>query len=101
MKVFLAALVLVGFGIFGMCFNIIFRKKDFPQSDVGANENMRKLGIRCMREEDDERFSEMYGKKKSGAVCSGTFSDSCIGCGLYPLENGATRKSEEDSDKLD
>lgn len=95
MKVFLAALILVGFGIFGMCFNIIFRKKDFPQSDVGANENMKKLGIRCMREEDDERFAEMYGKKKSEAVCSGTFSDSCLGCGLYPLEKKERKDGAE------
>ena len=50
MKVFIAALIMIGIGVFGMCFNIIFRKKDFPQSDVGANENMKKLGIRCMRE---------------------------------------------------
>ena len=51
MKVFLAALVLIGLGVFGMCFNIIFRKDgQFPQTDVGANENMRRMGIRCMRE---------------------------------------------------
>lgn len=57
MEVFLAALVLVGFGVLGMCFNIIFRKNgQFPQTDVGSNKNMKKLGIRCMREEDDERF---------------------------------------------
>ncbi len=86
MKVFIAALIMIGIGVFGMCFNIIFRKKDFPQSDVGANENMKKLGIRCMREEDDERFSKAYNNKDSGATCSGTYSDSCIGCGLYPQE---------------
>ena len=46
MKVFLAALVLIGLGVFGMCFNIIFRKDgQFPQTDVGANENMRRMGI--------------------------------------------------------
>ena len=87
MKVFLAALVMIGFGVFGMCFNIVFRKKEFPQSDVGANEDMKKLGIRCMREEDDKRFSNMN-SKKSGATCSGTYSDSCQGCGLYPMEKG-------------
>ncbi len=84
MKVFLAALIFIGIGVFGMCFNIIFRKKPFPQSDVGANEDMKRLGIRCMREEDDERFAKMYSDKKDNAVCSGTYSDSCSGCGLYP-----------------
>ncbi|MDD6252929.1 MAG: hypothetical protein ACI3ZO_08095 [Candidatus Cryptobacteroides sp.] len=93
MKVFLAALVLIGLGVFGMCFNIIFRKNgEFPQTDVGANENMRRLGIRCMREEDDERFSSTS-KKHSGAECSGVYSDSCAGCGLYPYEKN--RKREE------
>lgn len=83
MKIFIAALILIGAGVFGMCFNVIFRKKDFPQSDVGANENMRDLGIRCMREEDDERFSRMGKENKDGAVCSGTYSESCAACGLY------------------
>ncbi len=82
MKVFLAALIMIGIGVFGMCFNIIFRKNgQFPQSDVGANENMRKLGIRCMREEDDERFSRKK-SEGSGATCSGVYSDACTGCGL-------------------
>ena len=66
MKVFLAALILIGIGVAGMCFNIIFRNKAFPQTDVGANENMKKMGIRCMREEDDERFSKTEGGKKNG-----------------------------------
>lgn len=93
MKVFLAALIIIGFGVVGMCFNIIFRKNgQFPQTDVGSNENMKKLGIRCMREEDDERFSRMYSKKGSDASCSGTYSDACIGCGLYPMEKKAENK---------
>ena len=79
MKVFLAALVLIGLGVFG-----IFRTDgQCPQTDVGANENMRRMGIRCMREEDDERFSSR-GDKDSGAHCSGVYSDSCASCGLYP-----------------
>lgn len=95
MEVFLAALVLVGFGVLGMCFNIIFRKNgQFPQTDVGSNKNMKKLGIRCMREEDDERFSKTHGGNSSGATCSGTYSDSCIGCGLYPLEKKAEKKGQ-------
>ncbi len=82
MKVFFAALVLVGIGVAGMCFNILFRKgKEFPESDVGKNENMKKIGIRCMREEDDERFAASYRKS-----CTSTVSDSCKGCSFYTLE---------------
>lgn len=100
MKVFLAALVLIGFGVAGMCFNIIFRKNGkFPQTDVGSNDNMKKLGIRCMREEDDERFSKMYKGDGSGATCSGTYSDSCASCGLYPqeLKRKASEKSQNEA----
>ena len=76
MKVFLAALILIGIGVAGMCFNIIFRNKAFPQTDVGSNENMKKT----------------EGGKKNGATCSGTYSESCIGCGLYPSEKKADKK---------
>ena len=84
LKVLLAAILLVGAGVFAMCFNIVFRKKEFPKSDVGSNENMRRLGIRCMKEVDAEIFSGR--KEKGGAVCTGTYSDACSDCGLYNTE---------------
>ena len=80
MKVFLAALIFIGIGVFAMCFNIIFRGKDFPSSDVGTNENMKKMGIRCFKEEEMERLSK--DKKK----CSGNYSDACASCSLYKHE---------------
>ena len=83
-KTLFAAIILIGAGVFAMCFNIIFRKKEFPVSDVGSNENMRRLGIRCMKEIDAEIFDGR--KKKDGAVCTGTYSDACSGCGLYKTE---------------
>ena len=80
MKVFLAALIIIGIGVFAMCFNIIFRRKDFPDSDVGTNENMKKLGVRCFKEEEMERLSSA--KKK----CSGNYGDACASCALYKHE---------------
>lgn len=48
-KTVLAAAILLGIGVLGMCFNIIFRKNGkFPETEVSRNENMRKLGIKCM-----------------------------------------------------
>ena len=44
MKVFLLALALVALCVLGLCFNILFRKKDFPHYDVGSNEEMKKRG---------------------------------------------------------
>ena len=72
--VFLATLVIVALCVFGLCFNVIFRKKDFPHYDVGSNEEMKKLGIRCFKDED----AAIHNKR-----CSGNFSDACKECNLY------------------
>ena len=45
---------------------------------------MRRMGIRCMKDVDADLFST--GKKPADATCSGTYSESCAGCGLYPFE---------------
>lgn len=74
MKVFLAALVLIGICMLGMCFNIIFRKKDFPKYDVGSNEEMRKRGIRCYKDED----AALHARK-----CTGNYSEACKECSLF------------------
>ena len=73
MKVFLAALIFLGIGVFAMCFNIIFRGKEFPNSDVGSNEQMRRIGIRCYKEDDAEAQRQ---------VCTGNYSEACKDCGL-------------------
>lgn len=74
MTTFLVTLVILGIGIIGMCFNIIFRRKEFPKYDVGSNEEMRKRGIRCFKDED----AALHGKH-----CSGDYSEACKDCNLY------------------
>ncbi|MFA6592161.1 MAG: hypothetical protein WCR48_01275 [Bacteroidales bacterium] len=87
MKIVIAAIVLIGICVFGMCFNIIFRKNGhFPQTDVSSNENMRRLGIRCMKEEEDEMFGDKSGQTKN-SLCDGSYSDACLSCGLYNTVN--------------
>ena len=45
---------IVGLCVFGLCFNIIFRKDgQFPDSEIGHNKELRKRGVICMREEDE------------------------------------------------
>lgn len=79
-KVFLAAAAVILLCVFGLCFNIIFRKDGrFPQFDVGSNEQMRSRGILCMSEEQ-KLMDASLGKK----VCSGNFSEACEGCTLNP-----------------
>ncbi len=86
MKTLLAAVLFLGICIVGMCFNVIFRKNgEFPKTEISENEDMRKMGIKCMRELDDEIHGSGIRKERS-ASCSGEFSDSCKGCGFYNIE---------------
>lgn len=53
MEIFIAALVLVALCVFGLCFNIIFRKDGkFPETEIENNVEMRKRGIKCAKEEE-------------------------------------------------
>lgn len=81
MAVFLVTLALVALAVFGMCFNIIFRKDGrFPEYEVGSNKEMRRLGIRCMKEE----MEALDRKPRSvHAACTGSADPSCEGCSLY------------------
>ena len=71
----LAAAVILGLGVLGMSFNILFRKKDFPHYDVGSNEEMRKRGIRCFKDVD----AALHNK----SACDGEMSEACKECKLY------------------
>lgn len=52
MEVVLLAIALLGIAFLGMAFNIVFRKKRFPETHVGHNRDMRKLGIVCAKTMD-------------------------------------------------
>ncbi|HIZ86941.1 MAG TPA: hypothetical protein IAC03_02120 [Candidatus Coprenecus pullistercoris] len=74
MEILIAAIVFVGFAVFIMCFNIIFRKKPFPDGEIEHNKELRKRGIICAREEE----MRLWGPKRSTSGCGG----SCGSCGL-------------------
>lgn len=79
MEVFIAALIFTGLSVFGLCFNIIFRKNGkFPETEVSRNKEMRKLGIRCAKEEE----LRLWGKKnrKRNPSCSDLGCSDCAGC---------------------
>ena len=81
MKPLLAAILLLAIAIALMCVGIIVKGK-FPETEVSRNENMRRMGIKCAKEEEMEMLRK--GRKgKDGKSCSGNYSDACIGCGLY------------------
>lgn len=82
MRVFLAAILLIGLGVFGMCFNIIFRKDgEFPETEISKNKEMRRLGIKCMNELERERLG-CTGKEEK-ASCTGNYSEACGGCSFH------------------
>lgn len=82
MQVFLAALLFVALAVLGLGVNVFFRKKPFPETEISRNPELRRRGIRCVREEEMERLS---GGKRS-ADCTGAYSDACAGCAFYDLE---------------
>lgn len=82
MTTILIAVVILGLCVVGLGFNILFRKKDFPHYDVGSNEEMRKRGICCYKDED----AAIHKSKK----CTGEASEACKQCNLY--ESGSNSR---------
>ena len=77
MEILIASLVLIGLCVFGLCFNIIFRKDGkFPETEIENNMEMRKTGIKCAKEEE----MKLWGKKKSDGTpeCN---DEGCASCG--------------------
>ncbi|HRW63870.1 MAG TPA: hypothetical protein P5132_10290 [Bacteroidales bacterium] len=73
-EVLFLVLALLTIAFLGMGFNIFFRKnKKFPQTSVGKNKDMRKLGLSCAKHEEIRCRREM--DKKTGEA-------NCEGCGL-------------------
>ena len=53
MEILIAAVLLIALCVFGMCFNIIFRKNGkFPETEIENNVQMRKRGINWAKEEE-------------------------------------------------
>lgn len=76
MEILFAAIILIALSIFGLCFNIIFRKNGkFPETEIERNTEMRKRGIKCAKEEELQLWGRRNGKD---AGCSDI---SCSDCG--------------------
>ena len=71
--VFLVVLVLVALCVIGLSVGIL-AGRGFPKYDVGSNEEMRKRGIRCFKDED----AALHGK-----ACTGNVSEACQDCQFY------------------
>jgi hypothetical protein len=87
MKTLLAAILFLGICILAMCVGIIVKGR-FPETEVSRNEEMRKRGIKCMHELEQE----MLRNARKNADCT-TCSDSCQDCGFYRQEFGDKHKA--------
>ena len=82
MKTLLAAIVFVGLAVILLGVNIFFFHRPFPDGEISSNSEMRKRGIKCVKQEEMEMLQEQRGKK----VCDGNYSEACSSCSLYGLE---------------
>ena len=71
--VFLAVLALVALCVIALSVGIL-AGRGFPKYDVGSNEEMRRRGIRCFKDED----AALHGKH-----CKGGQTEACKDCQLY------------------
>lgn len=88
MKVFLAALLFIALCVLGFGVNIFFRGKPFPEGEVSRNEDMKRLGIKCMHQIDSEIHSRKPTREAVDPerICDGKFDASCESCALYKYE---------------
>ena len=71
--VFLAVLALVALCVLALSVGIL-AGRGFPKYDVGSNEEMRRRGIRCFKDED---------AALRRTVCTQEQTDACKDCQLY------------------
>jgi hypothetical protein len=81
--IFLLTIVLVALAFAGIGLSIFFRKNGkFPQTEVGSNKNMQKLGITCTKQDEMKIFRE--GKKSGNPATQPPLRDCGLGCSCVP-----------------
>lgn len=74
------AVAVVGFFVIGLSLTIIFKGHNI-ESEIGENNNMKKLGIKCAAQQIREEERELIGGEACGdpLECS---PDGCSSCGI-------------------
>ncbi len=83
LQLLLLSVILVAIAVVGLAFNLIFRKHGkFPETGVGHNPEMRKLGLSCAKTDELRQFQ--LGKKiattKAGQDSVQSEWSGCAGC---------------------
>ena len=82
--VFLAVLALVALCVLALSVGIL-AGRGFPKYDVGSNEEMRRRGIRCFKDED----AALHGKS-----CQGQQTEACQDCQFFNSHSGLNPESQ-------
>lgn len=80
--VFLISIVLIAIAFAGLGLNILLRKNGkFPETEVGSNKNMKKLGITCTKQDEMKMYHQEKRTVKSGTKAAQLPVRDCgIGC---------------------
>jgi hypothetical protein len=86
--ILIASLVIVALAFVGLGFNIIFRKNgQFPDTEVGSNPHMKKMGITCAKQDEVKSYRELQGKgKKADSPEVAKLKDCGYGCSCAALD---------------
>ena len=78
------SVVIVALCVFGLCFNIIFKKNgQFPDGEISHNKELRKRGNVCMKEEDEAIWGDAPDKNTGRKhKIKSAMDDECRGCGV-------------------
>lgn len=69
MSLIIISVIIIGIGVFLMSFNIIFRKNGkFPETEIGHNKEMRKMGLICAKSEEKILWRK-GGKREECSSC--------------------------------
>jgi len=87
LKLLLISLILVAFAFLGLGFNIIFRKKKFPQTGVGSNPEMQKRGLSCAKCDEMQAYqmSRKIAETKANQKTNSSEMAGCAGCGVTEM----------------
>lgn len=66
-KVVFLVIVILAIAFIGIGFNIFLRNKKFPQTSIGKNKNMAKLGLTCPKSDEIKCRREI---EKRTDICS-------------------------------
>ncbi len=84
LNLLILSVILIAFAFIGLGINIFFKKDGkFPETGVGHNPEMRKLGLSCAKTEALKEFQmqkKVLATKKGQKFDPADFSGGCAGC---------------------